>query len=856
MAVGTAAVLLLATAALQPAPAAAEPAARAEPYRPAYHFSPAKNWINDPNGMVYHKGTYHLFFQHNPRGTTWGNMSWGHATSKDLVSWSEQPLAIPQTLNADGVSVEDIFSGSVVSDSRNSSGLGTRANPPLVAIYTSAYTAAHPRYAGLQAQSLAYSLDDGKTWRKYPGNPVLNRDSANFRDPKVFAYDGPAGRYWVMVAVEAQEHKVVLYKSADLKNWQHLSDFGPANSTGGVWECPDLFPLTIKGTNKTKWVMIVNLNPGAVAGGSGGQYFVGDFDGRTFTSESTVTADDRPAGDTLFDFEDGRWGDWQVGNEPGNWKDGPWGTEPASGALPGQQDVSGYAGSRLVNGFHDGDWPVGTLTSPDFTITRKNLGFLIGGGKRPHVDGSQLGNEPPAGRTLFDGFELPDGQNLADAGWSLTGDFEPARNPSTQGGENYLGAKRINTYEGGPKGDDNTGTMTSPEFTIDQDNLSFLIGGGKGENGNLAVELLVDNDVVRTASGSDDGLLNWKTWNVSALRGKQARLRINDRATGGWGHLTFDHPVLGPEPAQPHSVETSVNLVVDGRIVRSATGADSETLDWANWDVSELIGKRASVRIIDNARNGWGHILADQFVATDTPTRSRLESYDWLDWGRDYYATVSFSGVPGGRIVTMGWMNNWDYAEAIPTSTWRGAMTLPRELSLVRTARGPRLVQQPARQVDALARRTTLRIRNEKVGGRQTLPVGGDIVRIEAELSPGTARRFGLTVFGDATSQTTIGYDPSAGRLTVDRTASGNVGFHPSFPSVQEAPVPLQNGRLRLRLYLDRSSLELFAQDGGVTITDQVFPNAGADRIGVWAEGGTAVVHDLTVTPLRPSMRR
>ncbi|MDP9693318.1 UNVERIFIED_ORG: sucrose-6-phosphate hydrolase SacC (GH32 family) [Arthrobacter globiformis] len=260
-----------------------------EQFRPAYHYTPQQNWMNDPNGMVFYKGVYHLYYQHNPSGNQWGNMSWGHATSTDLVHWKEQPLAIATD------DQQDVFSGSVVVDKNNSSGLGTAENPPLVAIFTSAYKDASP-YKGLQAQSLAYSLDEGKTWTKYSGNPVLNRNSANFRDPKVFWYDSPGGGgYWVMVAVEATEHKVVLYKSGNLKDWTQLSEFGPANATGGLWECPDLFPLAVDGDPaNVKWVMVVNINPGGVAGGSAGQYFVGNFDGTTFTSETTKASDALP----------------------------------------------------------------------------------------------------------------------------------------------------------------------------------------------------------------------------------------------------------------------------------------------------------------------------------------------------------------------------------------------------------------------------------------------------------------------------------------------------------------------------------------------------------------------------------
>ena len=343
---------------------------------------------------------------------------------------------------------------------------------------------------------------------------MLDRGSSNFRDPKVFWYDGPAGAYWVMVAVEAVDHKTVLYKSDNLREWEHLSDFGPANSTGGIWECPDLFELPVDGDpGNTKWVMVVNLNPGAVAGGSGGQYFVGEFDGVTFTSESTETTDALPTGDVFAGFDGGDYEGWTVSNEPGNWKDGPWGLQPATGALPGQSPVTGFVGTGLVNGFNDGDWPVGTLESPTFTISDDYINFLVGGGRHPHVAGSQLSNDPPAGTTVFD-FELPDGQTLADAGWDITGDFatEPWRNPSTAGGDYYLGAKRMNTWEGGPRGDDNVGTLTSPAFTLDGDYVSFLIGGGKRTDGTLQAELVVDGEVVRSQTGPQAGQLNWRSW--------------------------------------------------------------------------------------------------------------------------------------------------------------------------------------------------------------------------------------------------------------------------------------------------------------------------------------------------------
>jgi fructan beta-fructosidase len=828
-----------------------------EPYRPAIHFSPAKNWMNDPNGLVFHKGVYHLYYQHNPSGNTWGNMSWGHATSPDLVHWTEQPLAISTD------DQEDVFSGSVVVDKDNSSGFGTAENPPLVAIYTSAYKDASP-HRGLQAQSLAYSLDDGQTWTKYSGNPVLNRNSTNFRDPKVFWYSSPAGGgYWVMAAVEAADHKVLLHKSTNLKDWTALSEFGPANATGGLWECPDLFPLAVDGDpNNVKWVMVVNVNPGGVAGGSAGQYFVGSFDGTTFTSESTKPGDSLPAGTPIAGFNDGTYNGWTVNNEPGNWKNGPFGDAPATGTLPGQNGVAGFAGAGLVNSFNDGDWPLGSMSSPDFTVDSDYINFLVGGGQHPRVS-DKLDNTPPAGDLLFDGFEVPDGSTLADAGWTGTGDLAPSFQPATSGGDYYIGAKRINTFEtGGAPGDDRQGTLTSPEFTLTRNFISLLVGGGhrSPETGQvLEAQLLVDGNVVRTLAGDDSGQLNWKGWDVSEFAGRAAQLRIVDQATGGWGHLTLDHVMLTDQPSVPRSDETTVNLVVDGQVVRSTTGANSEVLDWANWNVSEFRGRQAQIRIVDNNRFGWGHILADEFIASSEPAKPRINSYDWLDYGRDYYAAVSFGNMPEDKRVMLGWMNNWDYANAIPTSPWRSAMSLPREVGLTQTPSGPRLTQSAVKQVDKLGGKASY---SNKKGqsiapGTHPLPASasGDVERIDLTFAPGTAAKSGITVLGDGTNSTVIGYDASTGEVFVDRGNSGNTGFHPLFTSVDSAPVALNaDGTVTLRIYVDRSSVEVFAQGGQRTITDQVFPGAGAGEVALFADGGTAHLKSLTVTPLEQSM--
>jgi levanase len=827
-----------------------------ETYRPAYHFSPAKNWMNDPNGMVYHKGIYHLFFQHNPSGNTWGNMSWGHATSTDLVHWQEQPLAISTDTQ------EDVFSGSVVVDKNNTSGLGTTENPPLIAIYTSAYKDASP-HRGLQAQSLAYSLDDGQTWTKYSADPVLNRNSANFRDPKVFWYSTAEGGYWVMAAVEALDHKVLLYKSTNLKDWTALSEFGPANATGGLWECPDLFPLAVDGDpNNVKWVMVVNINPGGVAGGSAGQYFVGSFDGVTFTSETTKPSDALPSGTPVAGFNDGTYNGWAVSNEPGNWKNGPFTDAPAAGTLPGQNLVGGFVGAGLVNSFNDGDWPLGSMSSPGFTVDSDYINFLVGGGQHPRAS-DKLDNTPPPGDLLFNGFEVPDGTTLAEAGWTGTGDLAPSYQPATAGGDYYIGAKRINTFEtGAAPGDDRQGSLTSPEFTLSRNFVSMLVGGGhrSPDSGQvLEAQLLVDGNVVRTLAGDDAGALNWKGWDVSEFAGKQARLRIVDQATGGWGHLTADHVMLTDQAAVPRSDETTVNLVVDGKVVRTATGANSEVLDWASWNVAEFRGRQAQIRVVDNNRFGWGHILADEFTASPQPARPRLNSYDWLDYGRDYYASVSFGNMPEDKRVMLGWMNNWDYANSIPTFPWRSAMSLPREIGLTQTPDGPRLTQQAVKQVDGLASAPSYR--NTAGGtitpGTHALPsaASGDVQRIDVTFAPGTAAKSGITLFGNGSSSTAVGYDAATKEVYVDRANSGNVGFHPLFASVDSAPVSVDaQGNVTLRIYVDRSSVEVFAQGGLRTITDQVFPADGAKEVALFAEGGVAQLKSLTVTPMKQAM--
>lgn len=266
------------------------PVARATPseaqetpqWRPALHYAPAAHWMNDPNGPILLDGVWHLFYQYNPQGMVWGHTSWGHATSTDLVHWQEHDIALPASPG------RDIFSGSVVSDAQNRSGLGRNGVSPVMALFTTVFSGDPAHQDGTQAQSLAYGLDRGRTWQVHERNPVLtlSPDSKQFRDPSVIWY--APGRYWVMTTVVADAQVVKLYRSTDLLHWEFLSDFQPSGyrKPGMLWEMPTLVPLPLDG-NRTdmRWVMIVSVNPWSIAGGSGVEYFTGRFDGVHFLAD-------------------------------------------------------------------------------------------------------------------------------------------------------------------------------------------------------------------------------------------------------------------------------------------------------------------------------------------------------------------------------------------------------------------------------------------------------------------------------------------------------------------------------------------------------------------------------------------
>jgi len=625
--------------------AANPPPNYSEPFRPQYHFTPEKNWMNDPNGMFYYEGEYHLFYQYNPFGDKWGHMSWGHAVSPDMVHWKHLPLALAEE---NGVM---IFSGSAVVDWHNSSGFGKDGQPPLVAIYTGCRADSD----GTQFECIAYSNDKGRTWTKYSGNPVIDRHLKDFRDPKVQWFEPT--KSWVMTVSLSAEHKVCFYGSDNLKNWKLLSQFGPAGATAGVWECPDLFELPVEGTHEKRWVLAVNMNPGSIAGGSGGQYFIGQFDGTKFTADADSimkpTPEFVPEGRVLANFEGKDYGDWKTTGEA-------FGSGPAQGRLADQNPVDGYLGHGLVNSYYHGDATTGTMTSPEFEITQPFLNFLIGGGSQK---------------------------------------------------------------------------------------------------------------------------------------------------------------------------ETRMDLLAAGKVVRTASGSDAERLAWSSWDVREFLNQKAVLQIVDNATGGWGHINVDQIMLADVPARSASEAALWFDYGKDYYAAVSWSDIPksDGRRLWIGWMNNWQYGGDEPTSPWRSAMSIPRQPGLRRTAEGIRLVQKPVREMEQLRDQHF----TFKGGGLAEANawlaqnrIAGQQLELVVELAPQTSGVQGVKVLKGAKEETVIGVDRGRGQVFVDRTQSGNVNFNPQFSGVHVAPLSSIAGKVKLHIFVDASSVEVFVNDGERVFTDLIFPSA------------------------------
>lgn len=267
------------SATVSPSPTSAPIVSNAQAWRPGYHYTPQRHWMNDPNGLVYYGGEYHLYYQYNPQADQWGNISWGHAVSPDLVTWTELAVAIPNSARVMA------FSGSVVIDHDNTGGFAApgAATPAFVACFTG-----FDPVSKNQSQHLAYSLDRGRSYTAYAGNPVIDIGSTEFRDPKVF-WHAPS-RHWVMLVVASLRQEVWIYTASNLRNWTKVSTFGPAGSAAGnIWEVPDLLELPVTAADGSvqgkRWVLVVSVNRGTIWGGSGVQYFIGYFDGSHFVAD-------------------------------------------------------------------------------------------------------------------------------------------------------------------------------------------------------------------------------------------------------------------------------------------------------------------------------------------------------------------------------------------------------------------------------------------------------------------------------------------------------------------------------------------------------------------------------------------
>lgn len=601
-----------------------------EQYRPQYHFSPKSGWIGDPDGTIKFNDLYHLFW-------------WGHAVSEDLVYWTEYPWPM-----LGGSSIFDYYTGSVVVDTANTAGFGQVGDTVAVAIYTM-----HNKSNNIETQGISVSKEPNfKYFNYYNNNPVIPSTSTDFRDPSVF-WDNQLNR-WAMAITRPGERRIEIYSSPDLKTWTKQSSFGPLGARAGGWEVPDLFQLPLDGNpNNKKWVMICGMGPNR------GQYWIGDFDGNTFSPDATTLAylkDGAGISGVQFEnFESTEYANWTIEGTA-------FGSAPANGTLSGQQEVSGFLGSYLVNSFHGGDASKGKLTSNQFTITKPFINFLISGGN--------------------------------------------------------------------------------------------------------------------------------------------------------------------------HNNLTCINLLINGQIVRTATGDNSELLKWFGWDVAEFIGQSAVLQIIDNFSGSWGHINIDQIMFSDMLTDQREEHAYWIDYGPDFYAVRTYRNYDkdNNRTVWLGWMNNWDYANSIPTS-WGGstAESLPREIELVSTSQGYKIRQKPIPELQKL-RKKEVSIAGKTVEGTVVLSEfvpQKNTYEFEAvfELTPGTDHKVGFNLCVSGTNKMVLGYDAKTSNVFIDRTKSGYVNFNSKFPRIIKAPIRLKENKIKFHVFVDQLSLEVFINDGEMVLTTLMFPN-------------------------------
>ncbi len=655
-----------------------------------------------PNGLVYFDGEYHLFYQYNPFGAQWGNMTWGHAVSTDLVNWTQLPVAIPMVGNIMA------FSGSAVVDWNNSSGFGVSGNPPMVAIYTA--------NSNTQRQHLAYSNDRGRSWTNYSNNPVLTLFNDDFRDPKVIWH--AASQQWIMVVALSSKHRVRFYRSPDLKNWQFLQDFGPAGNQTGVWECPGLFPLPVDGdASNVKWVLQVGIGPGLA------QYFTGDFDGQQFVADKYPAADLLPAGTLLADFENG-YGNWTVTGTA-------FGNAPVDGALMNQLPVSGYVGDGLVNSFHGGNQTTGTLTSPAFTITNKYINFKMGGG-----------------------------------------------NVSSQ----------------------------------------------------VNIQLIVNEQTKYTTAGQNDEYLQWASWNTQSFIGQNAQIKIVDNGTGDWGHILIDH-IFQTE------VSMTQALPPNGAVVE-----DFEAGNYSGWTVlGNAFGSAPALGALPNQQTVSGYLgtrLVNSFLNGDG-TQGKLTSSSFTIDSSYISFLIGGGHHPDGTFIRLK-INN----QPIAQSTGNNTETLQWDNWNVENYIG-----QPVEELQVLRLNPT---HFQNVAVSAVKPAFDNLQYSTFELlttiEVGTADQIGFKFKrGSNGEETVLTYDIPSETLTFDRSKSGGLADNAAFAALQQAPLPLENDRIRLHILVDNSSIEIFGNGGKTVLSNQIFPDSNSHGLEIFTVGGDAQIENLDI---------
>jgi fructan beta-fructosidase len=630
-----------------------------EKYSPEFHFFPSI----DPTGLSYFGGKYFL--------------NWGTAVSRDLVHWEMTEYGTERnkmivSIFGGGTNfslfgpnspfqshVISIESGSMVVDWNNTTGLSQNGQSPLIAF---------------QSRSIAFSMDTAKSWIKSEFSPKIE-NSIGTGDPKVFWYE--PDKKWILLMGGTNTQKIKFFGSQDMKNWEYLSESGPWGAVDKAWNCVDFFPLAVDGNPaNTKWVLVISAQT------CNGQYFIGDFDGKRFTLDQQFIDElsyniYKASGTMLFDFERGI----------DNWKlEGDAFVEcPVEGG-----GILGSEGKRIISSAHNRSSSKGKITSPEFTITKKYINFLIGGGNYP------------------------------------------------------------------------------------------------------------DNECI--------------------------------------------------------------NLLIDGKVVRTQPGTDNSFLSWTGWDVSEFRGKNAQIEIVDNITEGKnifdrGYIYCDAIMLCDElPVTGYFnpgwEKAFWIDWGNDFYAARSWSNYAPDeeRNIWVGWMGNHMYRNE-PVF---GIISVPRSLELKTFPEGIRLIQNPVKELESL--RTTHKVTRENtfegIWQPQKFRPGKNAYELIVEFENISAEEFGLYLCVGEDEKTVIGYDVCEEKLYVDRRKSGYDEFSSVFPGVNSGPMKNRTDITKFHIFIDKCSVEVFGNNGETTISSKIYPDPGSLGIEVFSNHGKVGVKSMELWEL------